>query len=252
MKIDVLMPFEDPAARRCEPLAGRDCLPDTPEARLRLMAATRMASTLVHEVSQPLTAAANSLAACARRLRGLGPEYADVLAMLDHAATETLKAGELLRNTRNFVVSGRITPRRENLRTMVERAILMLGDRREAIGITSAVPLDLFVQADRLQLEQALSALLFSACEALAGGTDGWIELEARRLDGEVLLAIADNGPGIPEAVLAQLAAPPAPENEATGLAVAAVIAAAHGGRLTAANRGEGGTRFELSLPDAD
>ena len=91
--------------------------------------------------------------------------------------------------------------------------------------------------------------MLRQACDALAGTPDAWIDLHALRIDGEVLLTIADNGPGLTDAVLAQVAAPPAADSPAPGLTVAAVIAAAHGGRLTAENRPDGGARFELRLP---
>lgn len=245
MESALLMPPELPTIERPWPLLGGACLPDTPEARLRLAAATAMASTLAQEVNQPLTAAANSLSACMRRLRALGDDYADVRAMLDHANQETLKAGDIIRRTRNFVVSGRVSPSRENLRTMVERAILMLGEGRDSVGLTTEVPLDLFVQADRLPLEQALANLLSNACAALAGRADGWIELEAMPADGMILLAITDNGPGL---------ATPAPAAEGPGfdLAIARLIVEAHGGKLTAANRAEGGARFEMTLPAAD
>jgi two-component system sensor kinase FixL len=246
MESDLLMPPEAPTIERPWPLPGGACLPDTPDARLRLAAATSMASTLAHEVNEPLTAAASSLSACARRLRALGEEHADVLAMLEHASQETLRAGDIIRRTRNFVVSGRVSAGRENLRTMVERAILTLGERRDAVGLTTAVPLDLFVAADRIPFEQAIANLLLNACAALEGRVDGWIELEARRADDMVLLAVADNGPGLAEA------APSAgPGGDGFGLAVATLIAEAHGGRLTAANRPEGGARFELALPAA-
>jgi two-component system sensor kinase FixL len=250
MEFAPLMPAECPTPElatieRPWPLPGGACLPDTADARLRLAAATSMASTIVHEINQPLTAAASSLSACARRLRGLGEDYADVRAMLGHASQETLKAGDIIRRTRNFVVSGRVSAERENLRCMVERAILMLGERRDAVGLTTEVPLDLFVKADRIPLEQALANLLLNACAALEGRADGWIELEAKRVDGQILLAVADNGPGLTEAA-------PDGEGSGFGLAVASLIAEAHGGRLTAASRPAGGARFELSLPDAD
>ena len=245
------MPPESAALKRAWPLAGANCLLDTPDARLRLAAAASMASTLVHEVNQPLTAAASSLSACARRLRARGEGNEDVLAMLDHAAGETLKAGEIIRRTRNFVVNGRISGVRENLRTIVERAILMLGDSRDAVGLTTEVPLDLFVRVDRLQIEQLLANLLANACAALEGRDDGWIELEARRAGGEILLAVADNGPGLDADALAELAEPRAADGAGLGLAVASVIAEAHGGRLVAANPSEGGVRFELALPAA-
>lgn len=234
-----------PMLERPWPLPGGACLPDTPEARLRLAAATSMASTLAQEVNQPLTAATSSLAACLRRLRGLGEDYADVLAMLHHAAQETLKAGDIIRRSRNFVVSGRVSVERENLRTMVERAILALGEQRDAFGLITHVPLDLFVRADRIPFEQALANLLLNACTALQGRADGWIELEAKRADGLIVLAVADNGPGL-------VAPPPDAEGPGFGLTVASLIVEAHGGTLSAANRPGGGARFELSLPDAD
>jgi two-component system sensor kinase FixL len=250
------MPLKEAATKRPWPLAGRNCLADSPEARVRLAATTYMASSLAHEVSEPLTAAANYLFACARRLRDMGEDHAELLALIEKASGETLKAGEIIRRTRNFVVSGRIAVRRENLRTMVERALLRLGERREAIGITTGVPLELFVKADRIQLEQLLASLLLNACAALAGRTDGWIEIEAEQDEDEIVLQIADNGPGLPEAALARLAGPaPANDDAGTetgfGLAIAAAIAEAHGGRLRAENGPNGGAIFRVTLPVA-
>jgi two-component system sensor kinase FixL len=250
------MPPKDEAMKRPWPLAGGNCLLDTQEARLRLAATTSMASTLVHEVNQPLAAAANYLAAGARRLRGLGDGHEDVLAMIDHASQETLKAGEIIRRTRNFVVNGRISGGRENLRTMIERAILMLGEaRRDDLDIYTAVPLDLFVKADRIQIEQLLANLLLNACEALAGRDDGRIEIDAVRADGEIVIGIADNGPGLSAAALAHLFEPlftTRPTGTGLGLAVAAVIAEAHGGRVRAENRTGGGALLQVALPAAD
>src|SRR5437868_7813361 len=223
MESDLLMPSELSTVERPWSLPGGACAPNTPEGRLRLAAATSMASTLAHEVNEPLTAAASTLSACARRLRGLGEDFADVRAMLDYATRETLKAGDIIRRTRNFVVSGRISAERENLRCMVERAILTLGERRDQVGLTTEVPLDLFVKADRIPFEQALANLLGNACAALEGRDDGWIELEARRAGDRILLAIADNGPG-------PAGAAHGAEETGLGLAVAAMIAEAHGG----------------------
>jgi len=249
------MPPESLAKKRPWPLAGANCLLDTPAARMRLAATASMASTLVHEVNQPLAAAANYLSAGARRLRSLGEGHEEVLAMIDHAAQETLKAGEIIRRTRNFVVNGRISGMRENLRNIVERAILMLGERRDLVGIVTHVPLDLFIKADRIQIEQLVTNLLANACDALAGRDDGWIELEAHAENGEILLAVADNGPGLTKEALAHLFEPlftTSDRGAGLGLAVAAAIADAHGGRLRAENPESGGARFEVALPEAD
>jgi len=108
------------------------------------------------------------------------------------------------------------------------------------------------VKADRIQIEQLLANLLVNACSALEGREDGWIELDAQRAGDRILLRVTDNGPGLGKAALAQLADPQAADDAGLDLAVAAVIAEAHGGRLTAANCAEGGARFELSLPAVD
>jgi two-component system sensor kinase FixL len=174
--------------------------------------------------------------------------------MIGQASEETLKAGEIIRRARNFVVNGRIAGARENLRTMVERAILMLGARRDEVGITTNVPLDLFVRVDRIQIEQLLANLLLNACEALDGAADGWIELEVARKDREIVLAITDNGPGLTAEALDHLFEPlftTRPAGAGLGLAVAAVIAEAHGGRVRAENKAGGGARFEVVLPAA-
>jgi C4-dicarboxylate-specific signal transduction histidine kinase len=135
---------------------------------------------------------------------------------------------------------------------MVERAILMLGERRDAVGLTTEVPLDLFVQADRIPLEQAMTNLLLNACAALEGRADGWIELTAVRAgDGRILLAVEDNGPGLVAGAGLGAGAPDG-EGPGFGLAVARLIVEAHGGTLRAANRAEGGARVEVALPGAN
>lgn len=250
---------EHDVTQRAWPFAGRHCLVDSPQAHLRLAATTSMASTLVHEVNQPLSAAANYLSACARRLRNLGEGHEELLAMINHAAQETLKAGEIIRRTRNFVINGRISGNRENLRTIVERAILMLGERRDAVGITVHVPLDLYVTVDRIQIERMLANLLANGCDALEGAEDGWIEIEASRTEGEgqdeILLTVTDNGPGLTEEARAHLFEPLFTTRErgaGLGLAVALAIAEAHGGRLQTETPEDGGARFAVTLPAAE
>src|ERR1044072_7045104 len=109
----------DSSDTRSWPPFGDYCLLDTPDARVRLAATTSMASTLANELNQPLTAAANYMHACATRLRSRGEAFEDLLAMIGHASSETLKAGDIVRRLRSFIVNGKVSGRRENLRTMV-------------------------------------------------------------------------------------------------------------------------------------
>jgi C4-dicarboxylate-specific signal transduction histidine kinase len=235
---------------------GRHCLLDTPDARVRFAATTAMASTLVHELSQPLTAAANYMHACASRLRSRGEGYEDLLAMIEHASRETMKAGEIIRRTRGFIVNGRIAGRRENLRTMIERASSALALPGGAeIEIVKTIPLGHFVIADRIQIEQVFSNLLRNACEALEGRSEPRIAIGAVAVGEEIVVRIEDNGPGLSAEALERVFEPLFTTKAAglgLGLAICKTIVEAHGGRIRAENGPAGGAAFSLSLPVAD
>ena len=238
------------------PLFGRYCLLDTPEARVRLAAATTIASTLAHEVSQPLAAATNYIHACAMQLRRRGEGLEDVLAMMEHAGNETLKAGEIIRRMRSFIVSGRITGRRENLRTMIEKvtSALTCPDGTD-VEIVKEVPLTAFVLADRIQIEQVLSNLLTNACEALDGCAVRRIAISSSRQGEEIVVRIEDSGPGLAEEALALVFEPHFTTKEGgmgLGMPICKTIVDAHGGRIWAESRAGRGAAFSFSLPAAE
>jgi len=247
--------FESREARYW-PRVGQYCLLDTPDARVRLAATTTMASTLAHEVTQPLTAAANYLYACARRLRSRGEGEQELLMMIEHANRETQKAAEIIRRMRAFIVTGRIAGRRENLRTMVERvaAGLMVPGSSE-IEIVRDISLTHYVTADRVQIEQVLSNLLRNACEAIADQARRRIAITARREGRDVVVRIEDNGPGLEPDALARLFEPQfttKPNGLGLGLPICKTIVEAHGGRIWAENVKGGGAAFHLALPADD
>jgi C4-dicarboxylate-specific signal transduction histidine kinase len=239
------------------PLFGRYCLLDTPDARIRLAATTTMASTLAHEVSQPLAAATNYIHACAMQLRRRGEGLEDVLAMIEHAGHETLKAGEIIRRMRSFIVSGKITGRRENLRTMIEKvtSLLTCPDGAE-VEIVKQVPLSDFVTADRIQIEQVLSNILTNACEALDGSPHPRrIAISSARQGEEIVVRIEDSGPGLAEEALALVFEPHFTTKESgmgLGMPICKTIVEGHGGRIWAESPKTGGAAFCVSLPAAE
>jgi C4-dicarboxylate-specific signal transduction histidine kinase len=232
---------------------GHYCLLDTPEAKVRLAATTTMASTLANEINQPLSAAANYLYACARRLRSRGDDHADLLAMIEHASREMLKAGEIVRRVRSFIVSGRIAGSSENLRTMIERvtaALLLPG--ADEIEIVRTVPLDLYVVAERVQIEQVFSILLRNGSEALEGRPQPRIAIGASRQGGQVVIRIEDNGPGFPPEALERLFKPDFTTKASMvglGLPICRAIVECHGGRIWSEIGASGGAVFNVALP---
>lgn len=248
--------FDVAGSRSLSPF-GHHCLVDTPDARVRLAAMATMASTLAHEVSQPLTAAANYSHASARLLRDRGDGFEDVLALINQASRETLRAGEIIRRMRSFIVSGKITGHRECLRAMVEKASFMLAcpDGRGVEVVLRIAAEASFVIAERVQIEQVLSNILNNACEALDGRSLRRVTISATRLGSEVIVRIEDSGPGLSDYAQAHLFEPLFTTKEAgmgLGMPICKTIVEAHGGRLWAESQAGRGARFNLSLPAAD
>lgn len=102
-------------------------------ARLaRLNELGEMASTLAHELNQPLASIANYVQGCVMMLDQVGEEYAvKMRGALTEAAKQSLRAGEIIRHLREFVTRGDTERRPEDLRRLVEEAgaVALMGSR---------------------------------------------------------------------------------------------------------------------------
>jgi two-component system NtrC family sensor kinase len=128
------------------------------------------------------------------------------------------------------------------------------------IELTVDVPTDLpRIDVDRSQLQQVILNLTLNAIQAIRASRDaGRIWITARRVGsapaGQVRLVVADDGPGIPDAVRSRLFLPffttkPQGEGTGLGLSVSFGIVAAHGGTLRFEPRSGGGATFIVELP---
>jgi K+-sensing histidine kinase KdpD len=142
---------------------------------------------------------------------------------------------------------------------LVAGALARVGDLAAAHRLEVAVPDDLPpVLADAAQLELVLKNLLENAAKYSSPGTR--IRVSGARAGGEVRLAVEDEGLGIPPEHLERVferffrvtgAGLPAQPGTGLGLAISRGIVRAHGGRVWAENRPEGGARFVVALPAA-
>lgn len=106
--------------------------------------------------------------------------------------------------------------------------------------------------ADADMLRQALLNLVRNAADACAGQPDGLVRLEALALERRIVLAVTDNGPGVPEDLQERLFKPFATLKRGgtgLGLTVSRSIARKHGGDLVMVPGQGEGTRFEIRLP---
>jgi two-component system CheB/CheR fusion protein len=231
---------------------------------LRLGAMGELAAGLAHELAQPLSVVANTLATCVTRLRSGAVRASMLIRLLERATSEVVRTGEIVRNVRELVQNRQ--PRRERVdlrRVMESVARLLAGDLR-AHRITLHLQLgsrELPVDLVRVQLEQVLLNLLHNAIEAIraARGTRREITVRATRSPaGVVGVTVRDTGTGVSDGVARRMFEPLFTTKKSglgMGLAISRSIIEAHDGRIgvVAARGHQGGAtlRFTLRLAAA-
>lgn len=145
-----------------------------------------------------------------------------------------------------------LEPARFSLHRLIDDvAEIVAMDTEIKIDWVNEVPEDIEVTADHIQLFRVFQNLSRNALDAMENG--GRICFSALRQGDEIVIDVADNGPGIPEKARANLFQPFAgsgrPGGSGLGLAIARENMRLHGGDITLAETGTGGTRFRLTLP---
>ena len=140
----------------------------------------------------------------------------------------------------------------ESLEEIIGAVLARVRQRDPGRRIKSRVPEALpLVKADPVLLAQLIGNLLDNAMKY----SDGAIDLTVNTDAHELVVAVKDRGPGIPESEQETLFVPyargdhPGARGAGLGLAVCKAIAEAHGGRLTVRRRSGGGSSFSLALP---
>ena len=215
-----------------------------------------MASTLAHELNQPLTAAASYLNGARRLLDGGKPS--DIPAArnaIESAAEQNLRAGQIIKRLREFVARGESERQVENLPKLIQEAgaLALVGAKETGVRVNFDFdPRAGLVLADKVQIQQVLLNLIRNGIEALQDVRRREMTIASRRLDGEtVQIDVADTGPGIAPEIAAQLFRPfvtSKKQGMGVGLSISRTIVEAHGGRLWAEPRPGGGTVFHLTL----
>lgn len=229
-------------------------------ARLaRLNELGEMASTLAHELNQPLAAIANYSQGCVRLLENMaeGPA-AQMREALEDTARQSLRAAEIIRHLREFVTRGETEKAPQDLRKLIEEAgaLALLGSKE--LGVRSVFafsPTTKEVLVDRIQIQQVLINLMRNAIEAMRDGERR--ELIVRTLpDGpdQMVVEVEDTGPGISDEIAARLFQPFVTSKASgmgIGLSISKRIIEAHRGGISARRNENGGTTFRFTLPIA-
>lgn len=222
----------------------------------RLSAAGQMAGALAHELNQPLTAFTNSVNA-GRRMMGKSTHRVEtVREVLDEAAEQALRAGEIIRRMREFVTRGETEKRIESLPDLIREATDLASVGTGVHGVRTRLSFDPHADAvvgNRIQLQQVMLNLIRNAHEAMAESEQQEVVVTTSRLNPESIeIAVADHGSGLPDEIAQHLFEPfhtTKTNGMGLGLSICRTIVEAHGGKLRYEPNGGGGAIFRLTLP---
>ncbi len=223
----------------------------------RLSTMGQMASTLAHELNQPLTAVTNYLQGLRRLLAGGKADREQVTDVIDRALGQAARAAQVIRRLREFATKGKTERRVENLNTVIEETVgLRLVGARPS-GVRISMQLDRSVGAvsiDKIQVQQVVLNLVRNAVEAMEESErrELLVSTSYCRSRKIVELRVADSGPGLPKDIAARLFEPFLTTKKTgmgLGLSICREIVEAHGGHITAVPNTPGGAVFSVTLP---
>ena len=218
-----------------------------------------LATTLAHELNQPLTAIANYTLVTRKLVADLdqGEQTKQALSLLDKSAEQAQRAGEIIRSIRTFVKHHENIFRWENLEEAVREAvnIATIGTDNRPIEVQISKPDPIpDICMDRIQIQQVVINLVRNAVDAVDGREGEQIIHIKIKPHGKrsVIVRVFDNGPGITPEVEKRLFETFNTSKEngvGVGLAISKTIINSHNGDIRGRNRQRGGAEFYFVLP---
>jgi signal transduction histidine kinase len=224
----------------------------------RQTTAGELSASIAHELNQPLGAILSNAETAELMLDSPTRNDEEIKTILADIKRADQRATDVIMRLRRLFSKSGVEAQDVALNETVGEVIGILAAQAAAHNVTlktSLIPQPLIVKGDRVQLEQVILNLVANAIDALAeAGTDNrGVKVRIRLLDEDTAeLSVSDDGPGVRPDILKQIFEPFFTTKDGgmgMGLAIARTIVEAHGGRLSAENRANGGAIFRLTLP---
>ncbi len=225
----------------------------------RISSMGTLATSIAHELNQPLTAITNYVEA-ARDLLDQPEEedLANIRHALEEFAAEAVRAGQIVQRLRDFISRGEATREFASLSRLVKEATalaLINGDARDVDFGSSLDSDDDRILVDPVQIQQVLFNLIRNALEAMQDSKIKKLVISSEpNAENMIVVTISDSGPGLDKHVAERLFHPfisTKASGMGLGLSICHTIVNAHGGKIWAEPSPLGGTQFHFTLPSA-
>ena len=222
----------------------------------RLTAMGEMASSLAHELNQPLSAISNYIKGSRRLLEASTDERSlQIRDAMQAAGDQAVRAGDIIRHLRDFVSRGESERKLESVTKLIEEAsaLAFLGIKDQNIRVRYQIDpsIDL-IMADKVQIQQVLLNLIRNAVEAMGQSDQRDLVLSTLAADNQMLaISVADSGTGIQPEIASRLFQPfvtTKRQGMGVGLSISRTIVEAHGGKIWVEENPGGGTIFRFTV----
>jgi C4-dicarboxylate-specific signal transduction histidine kinase len=224
----------------------------------RVAAMSELASSIAHELNQPLAAILSNAQAARRLLQKSPPDVDEALAALGDIVDDDRRAGTIIQRMRSMLKKGPSGAGAQDLNELAKEVARLVGNEALLEGVTLRLDLSPHlprVRGDGIQIQQVVLNLVVNALDAISERPRG-SRLVVVRTRGpgkdRVVLSVEDSGMGIApedlERVFEAFYTTKA-EGLGVGLAISRSIVEAHGGRLWAENNPDEGATFRCALP---
>jgi two-component system, LuxR family, sensor kinase FixL len=219
----------------------------------RVNAMGTMATTMAHELNQPLTAILNYTIGALRLLDRPDADTDAIQQAMMSVQESGERAASIIRSLRN------LTDRRARANVEFQLAPVIteaLNLVRNGCSVDTQLYADihtgLSLNADRVQIQQVIINLLRNGCDAVAGMEDQLVSVAAEATDDEVVISVRDSGPGLAADQAQDIFTWMDSSKESgmgLGLSICRTIVESHGGRIWLEDSGSDGTEFRFTLP---
>ncbi len=227
------------------------------QSTARLVTMGEMASTLAHELNQPLAAITSYNAGCLNKLESGDFTPVQLKEALTKLGVQAQRAGHIIRRVHDFVRKSEPKLAPCDLAEVIDDSVGFIEGAAKSRGVRIRREMPGMrpeVMADSVMLEQVLLNLMRNGIEAMSEmpASRRWLAIRLRRIENQMEIRVVDHGPGIPDEIAGKLFTPlfsTKADGMGMGLSICRSIIEFHHGRLWVEANPDGGSIFVVILP---